>query len=182
MNILLAFAPFAAFAVLERLIGPAWSLAAAAAASAALLLRDLLVPGRRPKFLEIGTFLLFGGLASFIAITGAEPSVMGVRVCVDSGLLLIVLLSLALGHPFTLQYAKEKVRPSLWNSPRFLRTNYVLSGAWALAFAVMVSTELALLLVPSLPHRLGIAVIVLALVGAFRFTRWYPSRLRLPSL
>jgi hypothetical protein len=180
MGMLLAFAPFVVFVTLEHAIGPAFSLAAGTMMSALLLLRDLLRPERQPKFLEIGTFLLFGGLTLFMAASGIEASVLGVRVCVDSGLLLIVLLSLAMGHPFTLQYAREKVHPSFWHSPHFLRTNYIISGAWALAFLVMVSIEWAMLLVPALPHRLGIVVIVLALLGALRFTRWYPARLRLP--
>jgi hypothetical protein len=180
MGILLAFMPFAVFALLCHFVGPAWSLAAGTLLSASLLLRDVLHPGRWPKFLEVGSLVLFSGLTAFMAVTGMEISVVGVRVCVDTGLLLIILLSMAVGHPFTLQYAKDKVRPELWHSPRFLRTNYILTGAWAIAFAAMVSVELAMLFVPSLPHRLGVVAIVLALLGAFRFTRWYPSRLHLP--
>ena len=34
-----------------------------------------------------------------------------------------------------------------------LADNYVITGAWALAFAVMVLAELALLYVPDLPRR-----------------------------
>jgi hypothetical protein len=178
MGILLAFAPFAVFAVLERFIGPVWSLAMGAAVSAALVLRDLLAFDRQPRFLEMGTFVLFCGLTFFMLVTGTTLPLMGVRACVDTGLLLIILASMALGRPFTLQYAKEKVRPGVWRSPRFLRTNYLISGAWALAFAVMAATEYAMVFVPALPHRLGVALIVVALLGALRFTRRYPGGLR----
>ena len=136
MGILLAFAPFIAFAILDRFIGPVWSLAAATIVSATLLLRDFASPKRQAKILEIGTFLLFGGLMTFMLLRGSSLSVIGVRVCVDSGLLLIVLISMVLRHPFTLQYAREEVSPELWNTPEFLHVNYVISGAWALAFAV----------------------------------------------
>ncbi|MBL6081846.1 hypothetical protein JMJ56_28070 [Belnapia sp. T18] len=68
--------------------------------------------------------------------------------------------------------------PELWNAPEFVRTNYVITSAWALAFAVMVAAELALLTLPDMPPRLGIAAIVLALVGAFKFTEWYPDRVK----
>jgi hypothetical protein len=178
MGILLAFAPFIVFAMLDRFVGPVWSLAAGTAVSAALLLRDLVSPKRQAKILEIGTFLLFGGLTVYMWLGGSSLSVIGVRVCVDAGLLLIVLISMALRRPFTLQYAREKVSPELWNTPAFLHVNDVISGAWALAFALMVLAELALLYVPQIPHRVGVIVIVVALVAAVKFTRWYPSRRR----
>jgi len=176
MGILLAFAPFIVFAVLDRFVGPVWGLAAGTAVSAALLLRDLLSPVRQPKLLEIGTFILFGGLTVYMLLRGSSLSVIGVRVCVDGGLLLIVLMSMAIRRPFTLQYAKEQVPAAHWNTPEFLRTNYVISGAWAIAFALMVLAELALLYAPQIPHRAGVIVIVAALVGAVKFTSWYPTR------
>jgi hypothetical protein len=40
----------------------------------------------------------------------------------------------------------------------------------------MVAAELALLYVPDLPRRVGVIAIVLALVGAVKFTGWYPER------
>lgn len=178
MGMLLAFAPFIVFAVLDRLVGSLLGLAAATAVSAVLLLRDVLTPGKQAKILEMGTFVLFGTLTVYLWLMGASLSVIGVRVCVDGGLLLIVLASMALRTPFTLQYAKEQVPAELWNTPTFLHTNYVISGAWAVAFAVMVVAELALIYMPQMPHRAGVIVIVIALVGAFKFTGWYPTRVR----
>jgi hypothetical protein len=175
MGILLAFAPFIVFAVLDRIGGSTGALAAGAVVSAALILRDL-VRGRGMKLLEAGTFLLFAGLALYMGLSGEDWTVIGVRVCVDTGLLLIVLASMAAGRPFTLQYARDQVAPEFWDRPEFIRTNYVITGAWALAFAVMVGAELALLYVPGLPQRAGVLVIILALVGAVKFTGWYPER------
>ena len=110
----------------------------------------------------------------------ANPTwtVIGVRLCVDSGLLAIVVLSMLVRRPFTLQYARETVAREHWASPQFVRTNYVIAAAWALAFAVMVIAELALLCVPSLPKRVGVIAIVLALVAAVKFTGWYPEHIR----
>lgn len=175
MGILLAFAPFIAFAVIDRLIGPIEGLWAGTLAAAALLGRDLMTAGRTPKILEIGTLFLFGGLAVYALLGGPAWTVIDVRLRVDAGLLLIVLLSMVVGRPFTLQYAREQVAPELWNTPVFVRTNYVITAVWALAFAVMVLAELALLYVPNLPQRAGVIAIVLALVGAVKFTGWYPE-------
>ena len=46
------------------------------------------------------------------------------------------------------------------------------------AFALMVLAELAILLAPQMSRRLGIVVIILAIVGAVKFTGWYPERAR----
>lgn len=175
MGILLAFAPFIAFALIDRLIGPTPGLVAGALVSAVLIVRDWATPGRAPKILEIGTALLFGALALYAVLGRPTWSVIGVRLCVDAGLLAVVLVSMALGRPFTLQYAREQVAPEVQSSPGFLRVNYVITAVWALAFAVMVVAELALLYVPGMPPRVGIIAIVLALVGAVKFTGWYPQ-------
>ena len=180
MGILLAFAPFLAFALVDRLVGPTEGLVTGAAVSAALLPRDLVL-GRTAKVLEIGTAILFGGLALYAMLGRPSWSVIGVRLVVDAGLLLIVLVSLAICRPFTLQYAREQVAPEHWGAPEFIRTNYVITAVWALAFAVMVAAELVLLYVPSIPPRAGIVAIVLALVGAVKFTGWYPERRRAGS-
>jgi hypothetical protein len=176
MGILLAFTPFIVFALVDRLVGSTAGLLASTAVSAALLLRDWMTPGRRPKILEIGTMLLFGALALYALLACPNWSVIEVRLCVDTGLLLIVLATMALGRPFTLQYAREQIASAFWASPEFVRTNYVITAIWALAFAVMVIAELALLFVPDLPRRAGTIAIVLALVGAVKFTGWYPER------
>jgi hypothetical protein len=181
MGILLAFAPFIVFALVDRFGAPTEGLIAGAIVSVALLLRDWMAPDRKPKILEIGTALLFCGLALYAVLGRATWSVIGVRLCVDAGLLLIVLVSMAVGRPFTLQYAREKIAPGSWSSPEFVRTNYVITAIWALAFFVMVIAELALLYVPDMPPRVGIIVVILALVGAVKFTGWYPERARARS-
>jgi hypothetical protein len=42
----------------------------------------------------------------------------------------------------------------------------------------MLIAVLALLYVPGLPPRVGVIAIVLALVGAIKFTGWYPEYVR----
>lgn len=178
MGILLAFAPFIAFAVIDRLLGGPEGLVAGTLVSATLLLRDWLAPGRSPKLLEVCTFLLFAGLALFAFAGGAAWSIIGVRLRVDAGLCVIVLATLAIGRPFTLRYARERVAPELWGTPGFLRTNRVISAVWALAFAIMVAADAVLLYLPEVSPRLGIWATIIALVGTIKFTAWYPVRAR----
>jgi hypothetical protein len=134
---------------------------------------------RKVKVLEIGTFIPFGALM-FIALSpgAAQWSIAAVRLRVDAGFPVIVLASIAMRRPFTLQYAREQVSSDLWDSPVFVRTNYMITAAWAAAFAVMVIADLALTYLPALPHSVSIVATVLALVGAVKFTGWNPERQR----
>jgi hypothetical protein len=181
MNILLAFSPFLVFVVLERLIGVEPGLLGAVATSLLLLTSDVVIRRRTPKVLEIGTMLLFGALALYGGVTGAVWSIAGVRLAVDAGLLLIVLVSMAIGQPFTLQYARESVPPALWREAEFMRVNVVITAVWAAAFAAMAVIDLAWLMIPTLPPRVVIIATVLALFGAVKFTGWYPDRKRAAS-
>ncbi len=178
MGILLAFAPFIVFALVDRTVGVTEGLVAGAVTSAALLARDWFVLVRSPKILEIGTVMLFGALAAYSLFGSPDWSIMGVRLCVDLGLLLIVLVSIALRQPFTLQYAREQVPADLWNTPEFLRTNYVITAVWALAFSILVLADLVLLYAPDVPPRVGIITTIAALIAAVKFTGWYPERVK----
>ncbi len=176
MRILLAFAPFIAFALVAHFVGDTEGLVTGALVAAALLLRDFLSAGRSPKILEIGTVILFSGLAIYTVLAGPDWSVASVRLRVDAGLLLIVLVSLAARKPFTLQYAREQVAKELWDRPEFIRINYVITAVWAGAFAVMVLADLLLLYVPEVPAGVGLFLTVAAIVAAVKFTSWYPKR------
>ena len=177
MAILLAFSPFIAFVIIERLLGIGPGLTAAALVSAILLLRDAMSPERKMKILEVGTFILFAGLAAYATTEDANDwRIATVRLYVDGGLLLIVLISLLMRRPFTLQYAREQTPERVRNTPAFVRANYVITGAWAAAFAVMVVADLLLLYAPQLPHIIAIVVTIAALYAVFKFTSWYPRR------
>lgn len=174
MNIALSFAPFIVFALLSGTVGALPALLAAALVSAALLARSRFA-GASPKILELGSLILFAGLALYVGLTGAAPSAIAVKLSVDVGLFLIVVVSMAVGRPFTIQYAREEVPAEFWESPRFKRVNMVITAVWALAFLVIVLAEAALLAIPTLSPALGVPIVVAALVGAMLFTRWYPK-------
>jgi hypothetical protein len=177
MGILLGFAPFIIFAVLSRFVAASIGLWAAAATSAVLIMRQKM-RGSSMKILEIGTFFLFAALGIYSAVKGAGWDIPIVRTVVDGGLLLIILLSMLVRRPFTLQYAREQVPASVQSSPTFIKTNYSITAVWALAMAILVVADLAMHFLPSLPLRFEIIVMFAALGGALWFTKWYPGQLR----
>ncbi len=177
MRILFGFAPFIVFALLSRVAPVDVSLWAAAIVSAALVFREKLA-GRSIKILEAGTFLLFALLGIYTSLTHGAWDIPTVRSFVDGGLLLIILLSLALRRPFTLQYAREQVPAAVQTSPTFVRTNYVITAVWAAAMAIVVLADLAMHFVTILPAKMDTLAIIAALVGAFWFSDWYPEQIR----
>jgi hypothetical protein len=172
---LLAFAPFIAFAVLNHFVAPTAALAVAALVSLGLIAREIAL-GRSIKILEAGTCILFGGLAVCAYVSNANWPIVGVKLAVDIGLFAIVLFSLLVGRPFTVQYAREQVPREFWESLEFVHTNRVITLVWLLAFAVLIVADLVLLYLPDVPHKIGVLLTIAALYGAFKFTVAYPDR------
>lgn len=180
MNLLLSFAPFIVFALIDRTIGHLEALIAGALVAAALMIREALA-GRSLKSLEVGTAILFGIMAIYSVAAKPSWSIMDVRLRVDAGLMTIVVVSLLMGKPFTGQYAREAVDATLWETPAFQKTNNVITAVWALAFAILVVADLILIYRPDIPQHVGIWATIAALVGAFKFTKWYPQRVQSQS-
>jgi hypothetical protein len=174
---LFAFAPFIAFAILNHFAAPSAALAIAAVVSLVLIARELVL-GRSAKILEVGSCVLFGGLAAVAFLSSANWPVVGVKLAVDIGLLLIVLFSLVAGRPFTIQYARETVPRERWASPQFYRTNQIITLVWLAAFCAIVVADLVLLYLPDVPHRASVLLTIGALYGAFKFTTAYPNRVK----
>ena len=57
-----------------------------------------------------------------------------------------------------------------------MRTNYVISAAWAMAIVDL--ADLGMHFLPALPTRLELAAIVIALGGALWFAKWYPQQIK----
>lgn len=169
MNLLLSFAPFFVFAIAAHLGLTSAGLWAAAIVSLVLLAKERLA-GRSFKILEVGTLILFAALALFTTVTRFDWTIPQARLVVDSGLLVIVLVSLAIGRPFTLQYARESTSPDIWNHPQFLSVNRRITLVWAAAFAVVVLADLGMAFVPQIHHGLLVLLTIAALVLAFKYT------------
>ena len=157
-----------------RLVSPLAGLAAAFAVSLLLGIRQWR-GGESIKVLEIGTLALFGALVLYTLAAEPHWTVATVRLAVDSGLFAIALVSLLIGQPFTLQYARERVPQEYWSTPLFIATNRWITAAWTAAFAVMVLADAAAEYVEAVPLWVDIAATIAAFAAAFWFTQWYPA-------
>ena len=134
--------------------------------------------GASVKILEVGSVALFGLLTAYTLVAAPDWTMATVRLAVDAGLLAIVLVSLAIGRPFTLQYARERVPEAFWELPLFMTTNHIISVVWGINFAVLVAADAAAEYVPAIPIWVDVAASVAAFVAAVWFTRSYPARVQ----
>ena len=58
-------------------------------------------------------------------------------------LFLLTILSMLSGHPFTESYSREHAPRELWNSPAFIRGNFIVTGVWGLIFLANTLLNLA---------------------------------------
>jgi hypothetical protein len=177
MAVFLILAPFGAFAALTLLTSVSASLFASAAVALATILYDLL-RGNSIKLLASGSVILFGVLGCYVSFIDSSWSTPTVRLAVDSGVLVISLLSIAFRFPFTLQYARELVDAETSKLPGFMNANYIITWVWTAAFMLMVIANILTIYVPGLPFWAGIAIALAARNSAALFTKWYPKHRR----
>jgi hypothetical protein len=173
MGIFLSFLPWIVFWVLSGRDN--YHIAVLAATAVVIFLNVKGIKQRRIKILDLGTlifFIILAGIsfsheAAWIDHYSAPLS--------DVAMFLIALISLVIRKPFTLQYAYEQVDQEFWNTPGFYTTNRTISTVWCAAFAM--NTVLSYLYVKH-PYMLDWIIHILVLVGAIKFTSWYPDFIR----
>jgi len=176
MGILMGFAPFILFALLTN-ISVSLALWVAFAAAFAIGIRDF-AHTRILRVLDVGSTILFGLLALYAGFIQPSLSVQAVRLVVDCGLLLIAATSMAIRNPFTLQYAREQTPQEFWNTPLFIRTNYIITAVWTLAFLATTAADATATFNKKFPLSLDIGVGLAALALAVIFTARYPVHVR----
>jgi hypothetical protein len=176
MGILLGFAPFIVFALLAGL-SIDLALWAALASAFVIGIRDF-AHTRLLRVLDMGSIVLFGLLALYTGFIQPSLSIPAIRLIVDGGLTVIALVSIVIGNPFTLDYAREQVPEEFWQTPLFLRTNYIIASVWVLAFGAMTAVDMAATFSARFPLTLDIAASLAALALAVIFTTRYPAYVR----
>lgn len=174
MTIFLVLLPFGVFSALMLLAAADMALFAAAATGLAVIAYDRF-RGRQLKMLGAGSVVLFLGLGAYLTLIDAGLSASAIRLTVDTGVLAIALVSLAIRHPFTLQYAREVVGPGTAVLPGFIKANYIITWAWTACMLLMMTGNVLMIYLPSLPLWAGLAITFAARSTAVYFTKWYPD-------
>jgi hypothetical protein len=181
-NPLAGLAPWIVYAIVE---GPnRLELSAALAFGIALLVLSLgWIRGSSPKMLDYADVVFFGALAIYVALASPDTHAwleLWSGEIANIALVVIVLGSILIRHPFTLAYAKEDAPRDLWDNPGFIRTNYVISWVWAIAFVIEALSGFYgdAVLHDSNNIWTGWIIQTLPMIIAAQFTLWYPARVR----
>ncbi|HXZ87671.1 MAG TPA: hypothetical protein VEF07_03805 [Candidatus Binataceae bacterium] len=87
-------------------------------------------------------------------------------------------LGLALRRPFTLEYAREHTDKSVWDDPLFVRTNYLLTLAWAIAFSINAALAWQRSVRAAMPAWAYESISYTLLVSVMFASTWYPQYVR----
>jgi hypothetical protein len=171
-KLLLAFAPWIAFLIIAH--GSLFRLKLGLMVALALCVLMGVTRLHRGVILWAGLcFFTFATIAVLIFENMWTVQHMGVLA--SATLAVSAAASLAIGKPFTLDYAREHTDPALWNQPEFLRTNFVITLVWTLSFtanAILAWGKMIGFLLSELGYE---ALSYTLLVGTAAFTIWYPS-------
>ena len=87
-------------------------------------------------------------------------------------------ISLLIGRPFTLQYAKLEMDSKVWDHPLFLRINQIMTGGLGIIFLGVFLVNLYRYFHPGILNGglVWIIAILLKIVFVNRFPNWYKTR------
>jgi MFS family permease len=156
-----------------------WEYGAIGAALVAIVVA-LPVAGRRLKVLDVVTIVFFVTLAIIGAVGGAHARdwMDTYSMVISSGVLGLLALGSLAFVPFTEQYARESTPPEVWALPGFRRVNRVLTLVWAIAFLATAVLGYIAVVAPGTSDWTNWVLPIALIVGAFKFTKWYPEHVR----
>jgi hypothetical protein len=173
------FAPWIIFGVVAS--GPStWLYGALGAAIAAVILAIPSIGRRRVKILDVVTIVFFVAMTIAGIFVGAKDRdwMDTYSTVISSGVLALIALGSLVFVPFTEPYARESTPPEVWDQPAFKHVNRVLTLMWGLVFAAIAVIGYVSVKVPSTSDWTEWVVPIVLLVSAFKFTDYYPERVR----
>jgi tryptophan-rich sensory protein len=128
--------------------------------------------------------ILWAGLAFFgyamIAVVWLENhwAMRHMGILANGALALSTWYTVITKRPFTLDYAREKTDPSLWNQPFFLRTNMIITSVWGLCFTISALLAWHKMAVHDLSDLSYELISYSFMLTGILFTNFYPSYLK----
>jgi hypothetical protein len=174
-----SFAPWIIFGIVAA--GPStWLYGALAAAIAAVIVALPSIGRRNVKVLDVVTILFFVAMtiAGIVADAKDRDWMDTYASVISSGVLALIALGSLAFVPFTEQYARESTPPEVWDQPVFKHVNRVLTLMWGLVFAAIAVAAFISIKVPSTGDWTEWVIPAVLLVAAFKFTDYYPERVR----
>jgi hypothetical protein len=130
------------------------------------------------KFLDTATGVVLALIFIGVEVARWDFLITYMYPIVNAVLTIISLGSLAVGVPFTLQYAREQTPREYWDKPGFLRVNQYITAVWGVNFLLQTVFSVyrhvyganVLMAMAWVPLTLG------AILFTTRFPDWYRQR------
>lgn len=133
LRLVLGFSPWILFGALLPLVGVGAASAGGLAVSLALCALDKLRGSWKAPELVAAAYFLLMLLAAPIGWSWPQDHI---GLSLHLALAVMAFGSLAVGHPFTLDYARDDWPPALWERPEFLLINRAMTALWGALFLV----------------------------------------------
>src|SRR5579862_1122670 len=135
MRQLRGFLPWIVYPIAAALVD--WRIAAAVALAVAA--GALLASGRSAdtNMFGVAAVVFFAALTGLALVDPTSDLHRFVGALTPAALAVAALVSIAIGQPFTIPFAKRVAPREFWDTPLFMHINVVLSAVWATSFAAM---------------------------------------------
>ncbi|CAN5789998.1 hypothetical protein BH09ACT7_BH09ACT7_38810 [soil metagenome] len=175
LKLVVSFAPWIAFLVIARDTSQRVEIGLAVSLGLSVLMAVLRL--HRGIIMWVGLVFFTGAT---VAVVGFHDmwTVKYLGVLANGALALGSWVTLLIGKPFTLEYAKQHADRAQWRTPLFIRTNVILTGVWATVFTVNTVVAWILIGQVSIPAWAWHTMTYVALLAAAAFTSWYPTHVR----
>ncbi|WP_119420386.1 hypothetical protein [Desertibaculum subflavum] len=174
MNLFIGLLPFILLPALRAFLSPRLASLASFGLAGITLLRQALAGG--PKSLNILVFALLG-LAALAVWRRPALAERWNGVVVDGTLALYAFVGLAVGLPFSAEFARDTVEPTLWTHPVFLHVTAAITLAWGVGFLLLTALAWPASWLRARRWQRIVAT-VLVMLAAAGFTAWYPDHAR----
>jgi hypothetical protein len=175
LKLLLAFAPWILFLLIAH--GSLFRLKLGLIL--ALVLGVLMGVARIHRGVILWATLLFFAYATVAVVAlGDMWAVRRMGMLANGALALAAWVTIVIGKPFTLDYARVHTPRELWNEPLFVRSNLLISGVWASVFTLNTVLSWGKMVQFALPAVAYDGVQYVCLVAAAVFSVWYPDHVR----
>lgn len=177
-GIFLGFAPWIVFDVVAS--PSTWEFAAVAAFLTALVLSGPDLLQGRAMLLDVAGMVFFAVLflAALVLDRNDLDWLERYAQVISSGALAVIAFASLSYMPFTEQYARRSAPPEVWNTPTFKRVNRLLTALWGLVFAAIAIMGWIAMHVDHGQDWLNWIIPIALLVGAIKFSAWYPEQVR----
>lgn len=122
-----------------------------------------------------GSTIFFAGLLIFTLTTSYAWPSANANFLANIALMLITWISVLIKKPFTLQYARETTGKKYWNSPLFIKVNYLVTITWGVSFIVLVLMSVLRRVLGDADGLMYEVITYLPVIGALWVTQYYPE-------